>query len=57
MVGFRPIFVFYYSQDICAQFELSKNVLHRLNRMSCFQKPNYLKILAKNQVKSDQEAP
>ena len=27
MVGFEPLFVFYYSQDIWAQSELSKNVI------------------------------
>ena len=27
MVAFGPFFLFYYSQDIGAQFELSKNVI------------------------------
>jgi hypothetical protein len=44
------LFLFYYSQNICAQFGLSKN-----DRMSCFQKPNYIKFSAKNLVKNDQE--
>jgi hypothetical protein len=50
MVGFGPKFLFYYSQDICSQSELSKN--GGCNQKSCVQKPNYMKMLAENQVKT-----
>ena len=52
MVGFGPIFELYYSQDICAQFELSKNVFGLV-----VLKPNYKKMFAKNLVKNNQEPP
>jgi hypothetical protein len=40
MARFGPI-LFYYSLNICAQFEICKNLIGR------FQKPNYIKILTK----------
>jgi hypothetical protein len=44
MVGFGPIFVLYYAQDICGQFELSKNEL--FSKAKLFKK-NWPKIKQK----------
>ena len=49
--GLDHFFILLFTKYLCSVW-----AIWGCSRMSCFEKPNYLKMLAKNIVKSDQEA-